>query len=75
MTKAAGLDTVLPGTKKKGDPDAAATKTVVRNTTMRTKALTVKVNPELYRRLRIHAVDSDMSHQNILVAALEKYLR
>ena len=75
MTKAAGLDTVLPGTKKKGDPDTAAMKTVVRNTTMRTKALTVKVSPELYRRLRLHALDSDMSHQNILVAALEKYLR
>ena len=75
MTKAAGLDTVLPGTKKKGDPDAAAMKTVVRNTTMRTKALTVKVSPELYRRLRLHALDSDMSHQNILVAALERYLR
>ena len=42
---------------------------------MRTKALTVKVSPELYRRLRLHALDSDMSHQNILVAALEQYLR
>ena len=28
MAKAAGLDTVLPGTKKKGEPDAAALKTV-----------------------------------------------
>ena len=35
----------------------------------------MKVRPELYRRLRIHALDSDMSHQNILVAALEQYLR
>ena len=75
MTKAAGLDTVLPGTKKKGEPDAAAMKTVARNTTERTKALTVKVSPELYRRLRLYALDSDMSHQNILVAALEQYLR
>ena len=74
MAKAAGLDTVLPGTKKKGEPDAAM-KTVARKTAERTKALTVKVSPELYRRLRLHAVDSDMSHQNILVAALEKYLR
>ena len=75
MTKAAGLDTVLPGTKKKGEPDAAAMKTVARNTTERTKALTVKVSPELYRRLRLYALDNDMSHQNILVAALGQYLR
>ena len=75
MVKAAGLDTVLPGTKKKGDSASAAMKTVVRKTAEGTKALTVKVRPELYRRLRLHAVDSDMSHQNILVAALEKYLR
>ena len=75
MAKAAGLDTVLPGTKKKGTSDTAAMKTVARKTAERTKALTVKVSPELYRQLRLHAVDSDMSHQNILVAALEKYLR
>ena len=75
MTKAAGLDTVLPGTKKKGEPNAAAMKTVAGNTAERTKALTVKVRPELYRRLRLHALDRDMSHQNILVAALEQYLR
>ena len=71
MTKAAGY----PALKKKGEPDAAAMKTVARNTTERTKALTVKVSPELYRRLRLYALDSDMSHQNILVAALEQYLR
>ena len=75
MAKAAGLDTVLPGTKKKGEPDVAALKTVARKTAQRTKALTVKVSPELYRKLRLHALDSDMSHQNILVAALEQYLR
>ena len=75
MAKAAGLDTVLPGTKKKGESDAAAMKTVARKTAEGTKALTVKVSPELYRRLRLHALDSDMSHQNILVAALEQYLR
>ena len=75
MAKAAGLDTVLPGTKKKGEPAAAAMKTVARKTAERTKALTVKVSPELYRRLRLYAVDRDMSHQNILVAALQQYLR
>ena len=75
MVKAAGLDTVLPGTKKKGEPIFAAMKEGARNTAEGTKALTVKVSPELYRRLRLHAVDRDMSHQNILVAALGQYLR
>ena len=75
MAKAAGLDTVLPGTKKKGDSTSAAMITVARKTAERTKALTVKVSPELYRRLRLHALDRDVSHQNILVAALEQYLR
>ena len=74
MTKAAGLDTVLPGTKKKGDP-AAAMDTIARKAAGRTKALTVKVSPELYRRLRLHALDREMSHQNILVTAIEQYLR
>ena len=75
MTKAAGLDTVLPGTKKKGEPAVAAMKEGTRKTAEGTKALTVKVSPELYRRLRLHSVDRDTSHQHILVAALEQYLR
>ena len=33
------------------------------------------LRPELYRRLRLHAVDRDTSHQHILVAALEQYFR
>ncbi|MCY3757642.1 MAG: hypothetical protein OXG96_07965 [Acidobacteria bacterium] len=75
MAKAAGLDTVLPGIKKKGEPAAPAIKPTASRTAGTTKALTVKVPPELYRRLRLHALDNDMSHQNILVAALEQYLR
>ena len=75
MAKAAGLDTVLPGTKKKGDPAAAAMNTIARKAAGRTKALTVKVSPELYRRLRLHALDMEISHQNILVTAIEQYLR
>ena len=75
MAKAAGLDTVLPGTKKQGDPAAAAMNTIARKAAGRTKALTVKVSPELYRRLRLHALDREMSHQNILVTAIEQYLR
>ena len=75
MAKAAGLDTVLPGTKKKGEPAFTAMKEGARKTAEGTKALTVKVSPELYRRLRLHAVDRDMSHQHILVAALGQYLR
>ena len=79
MAKAASLDTVLPGIKKKGEPVAPSIRPTARPAASRTagttKALTVKVPPELYRRLRLHALDNDMSHQNILVAALEQYLR
>ena len=75
MSKAARLDRLLPGTKKKGTHAAEATETVAGKTAGKIKALTVKVNPLLYRRLRLYAVDSDMSHQDILVAALERYLR
>ena len=36
----------------------------------------MKVSPDaLQPRLRLYAVDTDTSHQNILVAALEQYLR
>ena len=75
MAKAAGLDTVLPGIKKKGEPASPSLRPTGSRTAGTTKALTVKVPPELYRRLRLHALDNDMSHQNILVAALEQYLR
>ena len=75
MAKAAGLDTVLPGIKKKGVPATPSIKSTAGRTAGTTKALTVKVPPELYRRLRLHALDNDMSHQNILVTALEEYLR
>ena len=75
MNKAARLDSLLPGTKKKGTRASATMETVAAKTAGRTKALTVKVNPQLYRRLRLYAVDSEMSHQDILVAALEQYLR
>ena len=75
MAKAAGLDTVLPGIKKKGEPPVPSIKPAASRMAGTTKALTVKVPPELYRRLRLHALDNDMSHQNILVAALEQYLR
>ena len=75
MAKAAGLDTVLPGIKKKGELAAPLIRPTGSRTAGTTKALTVKVPLELYRRLRLHALDNDMSHQNILVAALEQYLR
>ena len=38
------------------------------------KALTVKLAPELYRRLRMHAAAHDGTHQAVLVAALVEYL-
>lgn len=38
------------------------------------RALTVKLSPELYRRLRLHAAGADTTHQAVLVAALTEYL-
>jgi hypothetical protein len=38
------------------------------------KALTVKLEPGLYRRLRLHAAETDRTHQAILVDALRAYL-
>jgi len=79
MSKAATLDTLLPGTKKKGEGSSAPRANIKSaaessNSGDKHKALTVKVNGDLYRKIRLHAVDSDMSHQDIIVSALEKYL-
>jgi hypothetical protein len=38
------------------------------------KALTVKLDGALYRRLRLHAAETDRTHQAILVDALRAYL-
>ena len=38
------------------------------------RALTVKLAPDLYRRLRLHAVTHDTTHQAAMVAALLEYL-
>jgi hypothetical protein len=38
------------------------------------RALTVKLDPALYRRLRLHAAETDRTHQAILVDALRTYL-
>jgi hypothetical protein len=38
------------------------------------KALTVKLTPELYRRLRMHAATHDLTHQAAMVTALVEYL-
>lgn len=39
------------------------------------KALTVKVPPDDYRRLRLFAVEHDMTHQDIMLDALRQYLQ
>lgn len=38
------------------------------------KRLTLALDGETYRRLRLHAVETDQTHQNILEAALAEYL-
>lgn len=38
------------------------------------KRLTLALDGETYRRLRLHAVETDQTHQNILEAALTEYL-
>lgn len=39
-----------------------------------TKALTVKLDAARYRALRLRAVETNLSHQDLLVAALDAYL-
>lgn len=38
------------------------------------KRLTLALDGETYRRLRMHAVETDQTHQDILEAALVEYL-
>lgn len=38
------------------------------------KRLTLALDGETYRRLRIHAAETDQTHQDILEAALAEYL-
>jgi len=38
------------------------------------KRLTLALNSETYRRLRMHAAETDQTHQDILEAALAEYL-
>lgn len=39
------------------------------------KRLTLALNGETYRRLRLHAAETDQTHQDILEAALTEYLK
>ena len=39
------------------------------------KRLTLALDGETYRRLRLHAAETDQTHQNILEAALMEYLK
>ena len=38
------------------------------------KRLSVHVDGETYKKLRMHALENDMTHQDILVDALQAYL-
>lgn len=39
------------------------------------KRLTLALDGETYRRLRLHAAETDQTHQDILEAALAEYLK
>ena len=39
------------------------------------KRVTLALDGKMYRRLRIHAAQTDQTHQNILKSALEEYLK
>ena len=39
------------------------------------KRLTLALDGETYRRLRLHAAETDQTHQDILAAALAEYLK
>ena len=39
------------------------------------KRLTLALDGETYRRLRLHAAETDQTHQDVLAAALAEYLK
>jgi hypothetical protein len=47
-------------------------KAVASSAQLRTKALTVKFTPDEYKALRVYAMDKDMSHQDVIHAAVLK---
>lgn len=56
-------------------PPALSAATTAATPAAPSKALTVKLDGERYRRLRLLAVETDMSHQDILVAAFDAYVQ
>lgn len=79
--KSVALDGLLNPTGQKpvntGVPQRGAEPDIPRKSSKRDgeKRLTLALDGETYRRLRIHAVETDQTHQSILEAALVEYLK
>lgn len=61
------------GIPQRGSAPAALTKTPAKKREGE-KRLTLALDGETYRRLRIHAAKTDQTHQDILERALKEYL-
>ena len=78
--KSVALDGLLNPAGRKpvdtGVPQRGAEPDVPRKSSKREgeKRLTLALDGETYRRLRIHAVETDQTHQSILEVALAEYL-
>jgi len=45
------------------------------NESVKQRAITVKLDPERYRTLQLEKIDSGLSHQDIMVAAFDAFMR
>lgn len=70
-TQSRPTDTGIP--QRGAELYAGATKSVSKKREGE-KRLTLALDGETYRRLRMHAVETDRTHQDILEAALTEYL-
>ena len=70
-TQTRPTDTGIP--QREGMPTVANQKRTPKRRE-REKRLTLALDGEAYRRLRMHAAETDQTHQDILEAALAEYL-
>jgi hypothetical protein len=72
-TKAASLTGSVIATKGTAAPSAENTSSPAKDEGERI-AVTVRLTPTDYRKLKMHGVDRRMSNQEIIVTALDEYL-
>ena len=71
-TQTRPIDTGIPQRGATLQPSSKATKPAKKREGE--KRLTLALDGETYRRLRMHAAETDQTHQDILEAALAEYL-